>query len=177
MKITLVRHAETDDNFNGILQGRRNILMNDTGRRQAGMLKMKLDNKKFDYCYTSPLTRAVETAMILIGDRVEMIPDKRLIERDLGDLDGKAGEMYNEYKFWDYDLDKDDFKVEKIKDLFKRCEEFLDYIKEKYPDKDILIVTHLAPYRALRHLLNNTPLKGNLLDGEVRNCQMEEFEI
>ena len=49
--------------------------------------------------------------------------------------------------------------------------------KEKYPDKDILIVTHLAPYRALRHLINKTPLKGNLLDGEVRNCQMEEFEI
>ena len=177
MKITLVRHGETDDNFNEILQGRRNILMNDTGRRQVGMLKMKLDNKKFDYCYTSPLTRAVETAMILIGDRVEMIPDKRLIERDLGELDGKESAMYNEYKFWDYDLDKDDFKVEKIKDLFKRCEEFLNYIKEKYPDKDILIVTHLAPYRALRHLINKTSLKGNLLDGEVRNCQMEEFEI
>lgn len=177
MKITLVRHGQTEDNFNGILQGRRNVLLNDTGRRESQMLRMKINDKDYDYCYMSPLTRAVETAMILIGDRVEMIPDKRLIERDLGKLDGDKKEMYNEYKFWDYDLNKEDFNVEKIQDVFKRCEEFLDYIKEKYPDKSILIVTHTAPYRALRHLLNKTKLKGNLLDGYIRNCQIEEFEI
>ena len=177
MKITLVRHGETEDNFKGILQGRRNVLMNDTGRRQAQMLRMKLNDKKFDYCYTSPLTRAVETAMILIGDKVEMIPDKRLIERDLGELESKSREMYNSYKFWDYDLNKEDFKVEQVQEIFKRCENFLDYIKEKYSDKSILIVTHAAPYRALRHLLKGTKLEGNLLDGPIKNCQIEEFEI
>ena len=177
MKVTLVRHGQTEENFKGIMQGRMNTLLNDTGRRQAQMLRMKLNDEKFDYCYMSPLTRCVETAMILIGDKTEMIPDKRIIERDLGELDGKPREMFNSYKYWDYDLNKDDFKVEKIQDVFKRCSEFLDYLKDKYPDKSILIVTHQAPYRALRHLLLNHELKGNLLDNKIDNCSCETFKV
>ena len=86
MKITLVRHGETDFNKEGKIQGLSNNLLNDTGRRQCRDLRMRLNEEHFDYCYMSPLVKTVETAMILIGDRVEMIPDKRLIERDMGEL-------------------------------------------------------------------------------------------
>lgn len=177
MKITLVRHGQTDDNLNGIMQGRRNVLMNDTGRRQCQMLRMKLDNMHFDYCYMSPLTRTVETAMILIGDKVEMIPDQRILEREMGELDGKPREMYNAYKYWDYDLNKDDFGVEPVQSVIKRCEEFLNYLKDKYTDESILIVTHQAPYRALKTLITKKELKGSLLDGMINNCACETFEI
>ena len=177
MKITLVRHGQTDDNFNGIMQGRRNVLMNDTGRRQCQMLRMKLDNEHFDYCYMSPLTRTVETAMILIGDKVEMIPDDRILEREMGELDGKPREMYNAYKYWNYDLNNTDRGVEGVQEVFKRCEDFLNYLKDKYTDESILIVTHQAPYRALRYLLRNKEPKGNLLDGEIGNCSCETFEV
>ena len=177
MKITLVRHGETEENFLGNIQGSRNILMNDTGRRQCQRLRLKLQDKHFDYCYMSPLTRTVETAFILVGDRVETIPDKRLTERDMGELEGKSREMYNAYKFWDYDLNKKDFKIEPVQDVFKRCISFFEYIKEKHPDQSILIVTHASPYRALRHLINKHELKGNLFDGGIHNCQCEEFEI
>ena len=202
MKITIVRHGQTDDNINGIMQGRRNVLMNDSGRRQCKMLRMKLEKEHFDYCYMSPLTRAVETAMILIGDKVEMIPDKRIIERDMGELDGKPREMYNAYKYWNYDyVDKDHSKLysestpsdewEKIieseygmsmcipyyvRGILERCDDFLNYLKEKYKDESILIVTHEATYRALRHLLRGDKLKGNLLDGKIDNCACEVFE-
>ena len=53
---------------------------------------MSIKEKHYDYCYMSPLVRCVETALILIGDRVEMIPEKRLIERGLGELEGRPGE-------------------------------------------------------------------------------------
>ena len=95
MKITLVRHGETDFNKEGKIQGLSNNLLNDTGRRQCRDLRMRLSDKHFDYCYMSPLVRTVETAMILIGDRVEMIPDKRLIERDMGELEGKSRDEYD----------------------------------------------------------------------------------
>lgn len=176
MKITLVRHGQTDDNINGIMQGRRNVLMNDTGRRQCKMLRMKLEKEHFDYCYMSPLTRAVETAMILIGDKVEMIPDKRIIERDMGELDGKSREMYNAYKYWNYDYVDKEFGVESAKGILERCDDFLNYLKEKYNEESILIVTHEATYRALRHLLRGDKLKGNLLDGKIDNCACEVFE-
>ena len=177
MKITLVRHGQTDANFSNILQGRANNLLNDTGRRQAKYLAMSIKEKHYDYCYMSPLVRCVETALILIGDRVEMIPEKRLIERGLGELEGRPGEEYNSYSFWDYDKNRSDYGVEPIQDVFKRCNEFLEYIKEKHAGKDILIVTHSAPYRALKHLLLGHELKGNLLGDEISNCKMEEFEI
>ena len=177
MKITLVRHAQTESNYLGTIQGRSNEILNDTGRRQAQRVKEKIKDIKYDYCYMSPLVRCVETALILIGDRVEMIPDKRLIERDMGELEGRPFQEYNAYKFWDYDLNRNDYGVEPIHDIFDRCRDFLDYIKEKNKGQNILIVTHGAPYRALRHLILNHKIKGKLLDGEIDNCSIEEFEI
>ena len=177
MRVTIVRHGQTEENFLNKIQGQRNVLMNDTGRRQCERLRVKIKDKNYDYCYMSPMTRTVETAFILIGDRVETIPDNRLKERFMGELEGKSREMYNAYKFWDYDLNKSDFDVEPIHDVFKRCIDFFDYIKKKHKDQSILVVTHGSPYRALRHLLLNHEIKGNLFDGGIDNCQCEEFEV
>ena len=99
MKITIVRHGETDYNKNNILQGRSNISLNDAGRRQCKRLKYKLKDEKFDICFSSPLVRAVETAMILVGDRVEIKIDDRLIERNLGNYEGKEVTGYDSITF------------------------------------------------------------------------------
>ena len=162
MKITLVRHAQTEENYLRIIQGRENKLLNDSGRRQVLRLKMKLKDKKYDMCFVSPLTRCMETALVSVGDRVCMFPDDRLVEREVGEFEGRPDVEYNAYKYWDYDLNNSNF---------------LDYIKKEYPDKDIIVVTHSAPYRALRHLLLGHKLKGKMLDGRIDNCQVEEFEI
>ena len=177
MKVTLIRHAETEDNFLGKIQGRSNSLLNDTGRRQSLRLKMKLSDLNYDLCYISPLIRCFETAIVLVGDRTEIIRDERLIEREMGELEGRPKEEYNAFQFWNYDKNRSDYGVEPVQDLIKRCEDFLNELKEKYPDMSIMIVTHSGPYRALRHLLKGDTLKGNLLDGPIDNCSCEEFEI
>ena len=177
MKITLVRHAQTEENYLRIIQGRENKLLNDSGRRQVLRLKMKLKDKKYDMCFVSPLTRCMETALVSVGDRVCMFPDDRLVEREVGEFEGRPDVEYNAYKYWDYDLNKSDFDVEPIHDVFKRCIDFFDYIKKKHKDQSILVVTHGSPYRALRHLLLNHEIKGNLFDGGIDNCQCEEFEV
>ena len=59
MKITLVRHGQTESNYLGKIQGRGNELLNDTGRRQALKIKEKIKDIKYDYCYMSPLVRCV----------------------------------------------------------------------------------------------------------------------
>lgn len=177
MKITLVRHGETDFNKEGKIQGLSNNLLNDTGRRQCRDLRMRLSDEHFDYCYMSPLVRTVETAMILIGDRVEMIPDKRLIERDMGELECKSRDEYDFTKFWDYNLNLGDYGVEKVQDIFKRCRDVLNYIIKKHPGKDILIVSHGAPVRAMHHLLKNSDLNGNLRNIDVKNCYYEIIDV
>ena len=55
-----------------------NILLNDTGRRQCKKLRDKLKDKSFDVCYMSPLVRCVETAFILVGDKVEIMETRPL---------------------------------------------------------------------------------------------------
>lgn len=177
MKITLVRHGETDFNKDGKIQGTVNNLLNDTGRRQCRDLRMKLSDQHFDFCYMSPLARTVETAMILIGDRVEMIPDKRLIERDMGEIEGCNRELYDVNKFWNYNLNSGDQDVEKIQDIFERCRDFLNYVIKKHPGKDILVVSHGAPVRAMHHILKKSDLNCNLRDINIKNCYCETIEF
>ena len=175
MKITLVRHGETDNNKNGIMQGLSNELMNDRGRRQCKRLRGELKDKHFDICYMSPLVRAVETAYILVGDRTPIVKDRRLIERDLGNLEGKSRDNYDIDKYWNYELNSNDDGVEPIKDIEKRVRKFLKYISKK-KDKDILIVTHSSIFRMLYHILNNEDLSKNLEHITVNNCDCREIE-
>lgn len=178
MKITLVRHGQTDFNYENKMQGCTNNSLNEEGRRECRKLRESLLDKHFDICYMSPLFRAVETAIILIGERVETVVDKRLIERDIGEFEGKNRDLYDPKKYWDYQLNSSDNGVESVQNVFKRCESFLNYLMEKHSGEDILIVTHGSPVRAIHHLLKGTNLAtGNLLDIKIGNCYCEEIEI
>ena len=92
MYIYFVRHGQTDDNMNNIVQGRKDNLLNENGKNQAEVVgnKLKELNIPFDKIYSSPLKRAVESATIInnilkIGD-LEIHPD--LTEREFGNLEG-----------------------------------------------------------------------------------------
>jgi len=179
MIIYLVRHGETDANKNKVMQGRsQNLQLNENGIRQATNLKNKLKDIKFDVCFTSPLIRAWSTAMILVGDRVEIKEDERIIERYLGNIEGKDVSFYNSKKYWDYNLNSDEEDVEKIQDIFKRCNSFIDNLKKNYNEDDtILVVSHGAVTRCLHHILKKSDVNKNLLNFKIENCYCEEYEL
>ena len=52
MKVTLVRHGETEENFLNKLFTITNCPMNDTGRRQCMRLKNVIKKNNYDYCFT-----------------------------------------------------------------------------------------------------------------------------
>ena len=177
MKIVLVRHGKTDYNVECKTQGRINIPLNDSGRREVQKLKYKMKDMDFDICFSTPLIRAVETAMILVGDRVEIKIDDRLIERNMGNQEGMPYKDYDGNAHWDYNLNLDDNGIEPVQDIIKRASDFIDYLKENYNDKDILIVSHGATIRALHHILHNTDLNSNLSDFSIGNCYTETIII
>lgn len=179
MKIYLVRHGETDANKNGIMQGQsQNLQLNETGIRQATNLKNKLIGVPFTACFTSPLIRSWSTAMIIVGDRVEIKEDDRLIERYLGNFEGKDKKEYDPNIYWDYDLNSSSEEVEAIQDIFKRCNSFVEDLKKNYHDDDIiLVVSHGAITRCLHHILMKSKLKKNLLDFKVENCYCREYNL
>ena len=176
MKITLVRHAETQNNTDNKMQGLQNNKLSKIGIMHAVELKNKVKDINYDICYMSPLARCVETAIIMIGDRVKTIPDKRLIERNLGNLEGKPFGEYDAHLYWDYDKNCSDDGVEAVQDIFKRCEEFLDELKEKGYE-NVLIVSHASPIRALHTIITNKDVHSNLRDFDIPNCFIEELEV
>lgn len=68
--------------------------------------------------------------------------------------------------------------VDKIyRDLFKRIKNFLDEIKEKYKDKNILLVTHGGVARAIYFYFNELPKDGMIQEFGSSNCGIAEYEM
>lgn len=88
--IYLVRHGETDWNLGHRIQGSTDIPLNDTGRGQAVRAGRLLARRSWDAIYSSPLSRAMETATI-ISSTVGLGPPLAigaLVERSYGDAEG-----------------------------------------------------------------------------------------
>lgn len=85
--IYVIRHGQTELNSRGLLQGRSDFPLNETGIAQARAAAERLRGIRFDRVYTSPLVRAKKTAQILAPDIVPVV-DERLIEMDYGPYEG-----------------------------------------------------------------------------------------
>ena len=71
------------------LQGAADVPLAKEGILLAEKTGEALRNVKFDICFTSPLSRAKQTAEYVLGKRdVPIIPDKRIQEIDFGVLEG-----------------------------------------------------------------------------------------
>jgi len=84
MQLTLLRHAESEYNQKGLLQGRIDCNLSKKGLAQTREKAKKFNSTNYDICFTSPLKRTLLTAQILVPD-LEIICDNRIIERSLGD--------------------------------------------------------------------------------------------
>ena len=175
MKLYVVRHGETVSNKMKRVSGDEEALLTNNGIRQAKLLKKELESMSFDYVFSSPLSRAYETARLITDNRV--IIDKRLKERDYGLNEGKLIVDTNPKEIWNYYLNSDSNGVERVQDLFSRINDYLKDLKDKYDDKTILLVTHSGVARAIYYLVKGIPLDGNLTKVELTNCDYQKYEI
>lgn len=89
--IYLARHGETEWNRDRRFQGQLDVPLSDAGREQARALAERAAREDLAALWTSPLSRARETAEI-VGARVGLEPavDDRLKEIDVGDWERRA---------------------------------------------------------------------------------------
>ena len=87
--ITLIRHAVTRMNTDGRLQGRLDCSLSEEGLEQARALGRRVEGSQIDLLYTSPLKRAVETALVAFP-YTQAIVDERLAELDFGEFQGST---------------------------------------------------------------------------------------
>ena len=170
--IYLVRHGETELNVKKVLQGRSNYPLTETGIRQAQEVAdwFREQGIVFDRVYSSPLTRALQTARIIVGEDAEIVPEDRLIETDYGPYEGcslsdPAPEL--RYFFQDFINHPAPEGMEQLSEVIARVGAFLDDIRDE--PGTILLSTHaIALKGGLEYLMPES--KGQWWNTFVSNC-------
>ncbi|MEW6378325.1 MAG: histidine phosphatase family protein [bacterium] len=93
LRILVIRHGETSWNKEKIFRGRVDISLSETGRQQVSLLGRRLRGQPIQGIYTSPLKRAVETALAVQGEQSESPPimqEDMLIDIDYGSWEKKG---------------------------------------------------------------------------------------
>jgi probable phosphoglycerate mutase len=159
MTIYVVRHGRTEANASGLLLGRADPRLDDTGRQQAQLLAGALPAGA--RVVSSPLQRCVETARIIgataagpatgPGDQAqEPETDHRLVELDYGRYDlMPIREIPDEvWVRWRSDPDFRPPDGETLVELATRVGELLDQVAAGAADDDVVLVTHVTPIKA-----------------------------
>ncbi len=157
-RLILVRHGRTNHNASGRIQGRTEIPLDEHGREQAHRAGAWLrDRYAIDVLYTSPLTRAHETATI-IGSYIGLEPqcNHDIIEFDFGivsdcnldELAQRYPALYQELQVWlnvgwDSPMTRPRIPgMEDETDLAARIVAFWEHIQQAHRGKTVAAVTH-----------------------------------
>lgn len=154
MKTYFAAHSTTLDNEAEIASGWNDVDLSELGIQQSKELGERFKNIKIDLICCSDLKRAVKTVKIAFGDKIPVIMDKRLRELNYGDFTAKPSKIVSSMKF---EAIKNPFpNGESYEQAMVRLHEFYNEIKQKYPDKIILIVGHRATQYGLDTLTGKT---------------------
>lgn len=167
MRLYIVRHGETDWNKKKLVQGRRDISLNAYGRHLAEETSEGMKEYPIDLAYTSPLSRARETAEIILkGRNVPIYEEQRIQEISFGSYEGMScidKTRKENLEFQKFFQDTGNYipptGAESVEQLYERTGDFLESLirDEKLKEKKILISTHGA---AMTAMLNR--MKGSL---------------
>jgi broad specificity phosphatase PhoE len=172
-ELLLVRHGESTANAKGIWQGQMEFPLSERGRAQASLAGHGLSRQPFEGLYSSPLSRAFETAEI-IRDRTrfagEVVPVEGLSERNGGILEGHT---WDEQERRNPELARKFLAIpeeerwalvgaETDEEVIARFEEALSSIRALHPGgARIVVVSHGGVMRAfLRGLFGPEVLPG-----------------
>lgn len=160
MKITLVRHSEVIEKYQGKYNGHIDISLSQKGKEDAKELAKKLQDIEFDMIFCSDLLRAKET-LEAFGYTRAPIYTRELREKSWGRHEGKSfediqneGIEYNNFEQWISELDGEDFSTYK-----KRLQNYFYETIFKEKSQNILIVTHSGVIKTLLSIVKDIPLE------------------
>ena len=155
--ITYFVHGTTTDNEEHLATGWLPGQLSELGNKQSKELKQIMKDQEFDIAFCSDLTRAVDTATIVFGDKCPVIQDWRLRECNYGEYNGKSAKLFKD-TMEDY-IDIPFEGGESYRDVERRMADFLRYLHEGYNGSRVALVAHQAPQLALDVLLKGKTWK------------------
>uniref|UniRef100_UPI00403FB73F histidine phosphatase family protein n=1 Tax=Candidatus Enterococcus willemsii TaxID=1857215 RepID=UPI00403FB73F len=145
-RIITIQHTESEHHLNGMVGSWTDWELSKRGRHEAQQITTNLTNE-FDLndfmIYSSDLKRAVQTAQPLatkLGK--EIMLEKRLRERNLGECCGQSVAWLNQHKLKDEETIDDRLfpSAESRRESFMRLKSFFDELIEN--PKDVVLVAH-----------------------------------
>lgn len=176
--VIVTRHGETIWNSLNKVCGKTDIDLTKLGEEQANILGESLKEKNISLIISSPMIRAFKTATIVankIGYKKEIIKDDRIRELDYGIFEGRSRDE-EEYLHERAQFAARFVKGESVLELTHRVYSFLDDIKGKYRDENILVVSHNGVGRVIHTYffdLDNKAFK----EFSYNNCQFREYDL
>lgn len=166
MKFFLVRHGETEWNRLGRFQGQADIALNDRGLAQARDTARAAVSWRPSALYASPLVRTMQVAEEISGKiGLPIIPDARLMELNLGQLEGVTGQAMQEqwsqvYQGWRNDPGATEMpEGESLAQLQDRAwQVLLDLEQSHGEDEAVVLVSHNFAIRTIVSKLLGMPL-------------------
>jgi broad specificity phosphatase PhoE len=149
-RIILVRHGETDWNKEQIFRGRIDIPLNSTGLQQAKATGEALSGQKIDAIYSSPLSRAMDTAIAIAAFHAHIVVKeaKGFIDIDFGKWQGMPHKkVEDEYKVLYDNWKKEPHKIkmpdgESLDDVKLRAMKSLNDILSSHVNETVVIASH-----------------------------------
>lgn len=177
MLLYLVRHGETDWNLAHRIQGATDIPLNDTGRAQAAATGRLLSRRKWDAIYSSPLSRALETASIIareVGLPEPVVVDS-IVERNYGDAEGLADPELAARFPGDTPVPGRETREEVVGRVLPALLE----LAERHPEQAILVVSHGGVIRSVVNAVDPHGTHGMISNGSVHSFRHDDggFEL
>ena len=155
-RVWLVRHGEPHPDIRGRCYGRVDRGLSDTGQAEAKQVGRALKDEPLPFIYTSPSTRAYETAAAIAEyHRCPIQVDERLREIDFGDFEGQRYEDIERlypllYRRWMENPTEVQFpNGESFRDMRQRGLAAMSDLLDRHRGETIAIVTHSGVNRIL----------------------------
>ena len=164
----LVRHGETVDNAEQIMQGQTQGELNEKGRAQAAEVCEQLRDVHVDAVVSSDLTRSIDTARIIAEPHGLSVAETPLLrERDWGDFTGRFIPDLKGEKWPD--------NVESLDSLLRRAQRFLEYIMNNYSGQTVVAVGHGIINKAVQAVYHHKQMHEieRMGNAEVRVLRLE----
>lgn len=145
----LVRHGQTEENLQRILQGHLPGHLTEEGRNQMKLLGEKLSSTHFDNLLCSDLQRAIDSARCL-GLSLPIVTTPLLRERDWGTYTGRKIDTIKRNEAFPE-------SVESIPQMYNRAAHFIEFLIHHYHGKSVLCVGHGLFNRFITAVIKEKP--------------------
>lgn len=168
--IYLARHGQTEENLMRIFQGHLPGTLTADGIEQARNLGKELEGIQIDCILSSDLKRVTDTVNYAIADRhLSWEKTELLREIDWGKWTGLKIDSVNKKN------PPEDAETKEM--LYERGKRIVEYIKEKYSGKNVLVVAHGLINRSIQAHILGVDINELYNIPHMKNAEVRKFTL